>query len=80
MLRGHFIDIVGLVEDDQIMGRNELDILVTSVGFEPSVGKVEVMIDGLSGEQRAGLADENGQLIVSCEFCKTERRFDLGAM
>ena len=39
--------------------------------------KVEVMIDGLSPEQRASLADETNHMIVNCEFCKTERRFDL---
>lgn len=39
--------------------------------------KVEVMLDGLSEEQKASLADENGQLVVSCEFCKIERSFDL---
>ena len=42
--------------------------------------KVEVMLDGLSEEQRSSLADENGQLIVSCEFCKTDRTFDLTAI
>ena len=42
--------------------------------------KVEVMLDGLSAEQRASLADDNGQLVVSCEFCKIERAFDLSAM
>jgi len=42
--------------------------------------KVEVMLDGLSEEQRASLADENGQLVVSCEFCKTDRTFDLTAL
>ena len=42
--------------------------------------KVEVMLDGLSPEQRVELADENGQLMVSCEFCKTERQFDLSAL
>ncbi len=39
--------------------------------------KVETMLDGLSSEQRDSLADENGRLVVSCEFCKTERAFDL---
>lgn len=42
--------------------------------------KVEVMLDGLSAEQRSSLADENGQLVVNCEFCKTERSFDLSAL
>ena len=42
--------------------------------------KVEVMLDGLSVEQRGSLADENGQLVVSCEFCKTDRTFDLTAI
>jgi molecular chaperone Hsp33 len=42
--------------------------------------KVEVMLDGLSAEQRGSLADENGQLVVSCEFCKTDRSFDLTAI
>ena len=41
--------------------------------------KVEVMLDGLSPEQRESLADETGQLAVSCEFCKTERHFDISA-
>ena len=41
--------------------------------------KVEVMLADLSAEQKADLADENQQLIVSCEFCKTERIFDLSA-
>ena len=39
--------------------------------------KVEVMLDGLSEEQKTSLADENGQLVVSCEFCKIERSFEL---
>ena len=42
--------------------------------------KVEVMLEGLSPEQREELADETGHLAVSCEFCKTERRFDLSAL
>ena len=39
--------------------------------------KVSTMLDGLSDEQRNSLADEQGQLVVSCEFCKVERSFDL---
>ena len=39
--------------------------------------KVSTMLDGLSDEQRDSLADEQGQLVVSCEFCKVERSFDL---
>ena len=39
--------------------------------------KVSTMLDGLSDEQRDSLADEQGQLVVSCEFCKIERQFDL---
>lgn len=39
--------------------------------------KVSTMLDGLSDEQRDSLADEQGQLVVSCEFCKIERSFDL---
>ena len=39
--------------------------------------KVVNMLDGLSGEQRADLADENGQLIVTCEFCKTDRTHNI---
>ena len=39
--------------------------------------KVSTMLDGLSDEQRDSLADEQGQLVVSCEFCKIDRQFDL---
>ena len=42
--------------------------------------KVEVMLDGLTAEQKASLADDNGQLVVSCEFCKTDRHFDLSTV
>ena len=42
--------------------------------------KVAVMLDGLSEEQRISLADEEGQLVVNCEFCKIERSFDINAL
>lgn len=44
-----------------------------------SPAKVETMLDGLSAEQRDDLADDDGKLVVSCEFCKIERSFDLTA-
>lgn len=44
-----------------------------------SAEKVEGMVAGLSDEQKTSLADEKGQLVVSCEFCKTGRTFDLSA-
>ena len=39
--------------------------------------KVEMMLAGLSAEQRASVADETGRLVVNCEFCKAERIYDL---
>ncbi len=39
--------------------------------------KVEMMLAGLSSDQRASVADEAGRLVVNCEFCKAERCYDL---
>ncbi len=39
--------------------------------------KVEMMLAGLSGGQRASVADEAGQLVVNCEFCKQTRQYQL---
>ena len=39
--------------------------------------KVVNMLDGLAPEQRADLADEDGQLVVTCEFCKTDRTHNI---
>lgn len=52
--------------------------VIDKCGCSPE--KVEVMLDGLSQEQRESLADENGQLVVNCEFCKIERSFDVNAL
>ena len=39
--------------------------------------KVDGMLKGLSAEQRADLADEDDKLVVTCEFCKTDRTFTI---
>ena len=39
--------------------------------------KVVNMLDGLAPEQRADLADEDGRLVVTCEFCKTDRTHNI---
>ena len=39
--------------------------------------KVEMMLAGLSAEQRLSVADEAGRLIVNCEFCKQTRSYHL---
>lgn len=41
--------------------------------------KVEMMLAGLSAEQRASVADEAGQLVVNCEFCKQVRQYHLNS-
>jgi molecular chaperone Hsp33 len=41
--------------------------------------KVEMMLAGLSADQRASVADEAGRLVVNCEFCKAERIYDLAS-
>jgi len=39
--------------------------------------KVEMMLAGLSADQRASVVDDTGRLVVNCEFCKAERIYDL---
>ena len=39
--------------------------------------KVVNMLEGLAPEQRADLADEDGKLVVTCEFCKTDRTHNI---
>lgn len=41
--------------------------------------KVEVMLAGLSAQQRRELSDEAGQLLVGCEFCKSSRTYHLSS-
>ena len=40
-----------------------------------SADKVEGMLRGLAEAERRELADEQGQLVVECEFCKTTRSY-----
>lgn len=40
-----------------------------------SAEKVELMLDGLTSAQLYDLSDTNGQLVVNCEFCKTEHTY-----
>ena len=39
--------------------------------------KVVTMLEGLAPEQRADLADEDGRLVVTCEFCKIDRTHNI---
>jgi len=38
---------------------------------------VEQVLSGLDAEQLRDMSDENGQLHVSCEFCKINRSYSM---
>ena len=45
-----------------------------------NVEKVEAMLQQLAADEVEDLADEDGNLIVTCEFCKTKRAYHRDAM
>ena len=45
-----------------------------------NVEKVEAMLQQLAADELEDLADEDGNLIITCEFCKTKRAYHRDAM
>ena len=45
-----------------------------------NVEKIEAMLQQLAADEVEDLADDNGNLIITCEFCKTKRAYHKDAM